>query len=178
MRRKMKKGILSGLLGALFLMPSVQAQETAAQSASVQTQAETGGEEAKKVKPLPTCLDFTEVYSRVVLGAGEASSSDREEVISLSAIVMGYASAMQDIFGAQLVGMSPQDTEWTLLDGVNKICLEYPHWTFQRAVRSVPQIRKTMDSLRDGEFTRCMAYVNQEIQSICAPVVQSKQPLQ
>ncbi len=183
MRRKMRKSILSGLLGIVFLTFGARAQEAEKQppaqatAAQVQPSAQAEGG-AKKVKPLPTCLDFTEVYSRAVLGTAEASVEDREEVMSLAAIMMGYVSAMQDIYGGYLVGMSPKDTEWTLLESVNRLCTEYPHWTFQRAVRSVPPIRKTMDSLRDNEFSRCTAYIEQAKQMICAPVCQGQQPLQ
>ncbi len=185
----MKKNAFLCLLVCLMSGTSVCAAQTDADAAeqpsqTVQQQAPAAETKAapasntKKVKPLPTCLDFTEVYSRAVLGNAEATPEDMEEMISLSAIMMGYVSAMQDIYGGYLVGMSPNDNEWTLLEYVNKLCLEYPHWTFQRAVRSVPPIRKTMDSLRDGEFTRCMAYVEQAKQTICAPVCQAQQPLQ
>lgn len=123
----------------------------------------------KKVRPLPTCINFTDVYSRVVLGVAEPSEADKEEMVSLSAIMMGYVSAMQDIYGGYLVGMSSKDTEWTFLESVNKFCLEYPQLTFQRAVRSVPAIAQTMQALRDQEFNRCQNYVEQIKPSICIP---------
>ena len=175
----MKKAVLFCLLSVLFLTTRAFAQEAAANAPQQPAQpAEAQQDNSKKVKPLPTCRDFSEVYARAVLGEGEASIEDKEEVMSLAAIMMGYVSAMQDIYGNYLVGANARTTEWDLLDSVNRLCLEYPHWMFQRAVRSIAPIRDTMNSLRDGEFTRCNSYVEQHKSAICMPFCQRMMPLE
>ena len=123
---------------------------------------------AREVKALPTCMDFTDVYSRAVLGEAEATEADKREVVSLAAIMMGYVSAMQDVYGGYLVGMGPNDNEWTLLEYVNRFCKQNPQLTFQRAVRSVPAVADTIQSLQDQEFSRCTNYINQTRSTICA----------
>lgn len=125
-------------------------------------------QKAREVKALPTCIDFTDVYSRVVLGEGQATEDDQQTVVSLAAIMMGYVSAMQDIYGNYLVGMGPNDNEWTLLEYVNRFCKQNPQLTFQRAVRSVPAVADTIQSLQDQEFSRCTNYINQTRSTICA----------
>ena len=42
----------------------------------------------REVKALPTCMDFTDVYSRAVLGEAEATEADKREVVSLAAIMI------------------------------------------------------------------------------------------
>lgn len=122
----------------------------------------------REVKALPTCLDFTDVYSRTVLGTAPASDEDEKEMLSLAAIMMGYVSAMQDIYGGRLVDMAPTDNEWTLLENVSKFCQQYPHLTFQRAVRAVPAVAKTIQALQDQEFNRCTSYIEQTKPTICS----------
>ena len=97
-------------------------------------------QQGKEVKALPTCLDFSDVYSRTVLGTAPASEEEEREMQSLASIMMGYVSALQDIYGNRLVGMSATDNEWTLLEKVDQFCRQYPHLTFQRAVRAVPRL--------------------------------------
>lgn len=125
-------------------------------------------QKAREVKPLPTCLDFTDVYSRTVLGVSPATEQDEKEMLSLASIMVGYVSAMQDLYGGYLVGMTAQDNEWTLLEVVNNFCLQYPQLTFQRAVRAVPAISKTIQALQDQEFNRCRNYIDQTKATICA----------
>ena len=123
---------------------------------------------AQQIKQLPTCLDFTEVYSRTVLGVSRASKEDMDEMQSLAAIMMGYVSALQDIYGGRLVGMTDMDSEWTLLEKVAQFCRQRPQMTFQRAVRAVPAITQTIQALQDEEFKRCTNYIEQTKPTICA----------
>ena len=169
---KMKKGVLILGLFTLFLSGTAAAQTAPTPEVAPVQEAAASAETkpVRKVKPLPTCIDFTDVYSRVVLGIAEPTDADKEEMVSLAAIMMGYVSAMQDIFGGYLVGMSSKDTEWTLLESVNKFCLEYPQLPFQRAVRSIPAITQTMQALQDQEFARCRNFIEQTKMSICMPV--------
>ena len=125
-------------------------------------------QKAREVKALPTCIDFTDVYARAVLGEGQATEEDQQTVVSLAAIMMGYVSAMQDVYGNYLVGMGPNDNEWTLLEYVHRFCKQNPQLTFQRAVRSVPAVADTIQSLQDQEFARCTNYINQTRSTICA----------
>lgn len=122
----------------------------------------------QQVKELPTCLDFSDVYSRTVLGTAPASAEEEQEMQSLASIMMGYVSALQDIYGNRLVGMSMSDSEWTLLQKVNEFCRQYPHLTFQRAVRAVPAVSQTIQALQDQEFKRCTNYIEQTKPTICA----------
>ena len=61
---------------------------------------------AQQVKQLPTCIDFTDVYSKTVLNVAPATKEDHNEMQALASIMMGYVSALQDIYGNRLVGMS------------------------------------------------------------------------
>ncbi len=131
-------------------------------------------QQAREVKALPTCLDFSDVYSRAVLGTSAASAQEEQEMLSLASIMMGYVSALQDIYGNRLVGMSETDNEWTLLEKVNQFCRQYPHMTFQRAVRAVPAVSQTIQALQDQEFKRCTNYIEQTKPTICASFNQAK----
>lgn len=123
---------------------------------------------SREVKALPTCLDFSDVYSRTVLGTAPASKEEELEMQSLASIMMGYVSALQDIYGNRLVGMSVTDNEWTLLEKVDQYCRQFPHLTFQRAVRAVPAVSQTIQALQDQEFKRCTNYIEQTKPTICA----------
>lgn len=125
------------------------------------------GVQAQEVKRLPNCMDFSEVYKRAVLEQGEASLSDKEEMMSMASLMMGYVSAIQDMYGSLLIGMHEDDNEWTLLDHVFKVCSRNPQMTFQRAVRSVPMVADTIQSLQDQEFSRCQNYISQTKTTIC-----------
>ena len=129
---------------------------------------EQGHAQQKEIKQLPTCLDFSEVYGRTILGTAPATKEDEQEMQSLASIMMGYVSALQDIYGNRLVGMSPNDNEWTLLEKVNLFCRQYPHMTFQRGVRSVPAVSQTIQALQDEEFKRCTNYIEQTKATICS----------
>jgi len=122
----------------------------------------------KDVKQLPTCLDFSEVYSRAVLGTSPATKEDEQEMQSLASIMIGYVSALQDIYGNRLIGMSAHDNEWTLLERVAQYCRQYPQMTFQRAVRAVPAVSQTIQALQDEEFKRCNSYIERTKLSICS----------
>ena len=131
-------------------------------------------QQIKEVKALPTCLDFSDVYSRTVLGTAPASQEEEQEMQSLASIMMGYVSALQDIYGNRLVGMSMSDNEWTLLEKVNDFCRQYPHLTFQRAVRAIPAVSQTIQALQDQEFKRCTNYIEQTKATICSSFNQKK----
>lgn len=126
----------------------------------------------KEVKQLPTCLDFSEVYGRTVLKTAVATKEDEQEMQALASIMMGYVSALQDIYGNRLLGMSYNDNEWTLLEKVNQFCRQYPHMTFQRAVRSIEPVSQTIQALQDEEFKRCNNYIEQTRTTICSSVNQ------
>ena len=143
-------------------------EEVAEQVAEQQPVEQEEARQQREVKALPTCLDFSDFYSRTVLGVAPATEYDEQEMQSLAAIMMGYVSALQDIYGNRLVGMSPSDNEWTLLERVNKFCLQYPHLSFQRAVRAVPAISQTIQALQDQEFKRCSNYIEQTRPTICS----------
>ncbi len=147
------------LLAALAAVPSANAQEKA---------------KMLEVKPLPTCMDFADVYARAVLGEAEATASEQREMVSLAATMMGYVSALQDIYGNYLVGMSADDNEWTLLEHAYRFCKRNPQLTFQRAVRSIPPVLQTVEVLQDQEFARCTNYIEQAKPTICAPYCQPK----
>lgn len=123
---------------------------------------------SREVKALPTCLDFSDVYSRTVLGTAPASEEEELEMQSLASIMMGYVSALQDIYGNRLMGMSATDNEWTLLEKVDQYCRQFPHLTFQRAVRAVPAVSQTIQALQDQEFKRCTNYIEQTKPTICS----------
>ena len=125
-------------------------------------------QQVREVKALPTCLDFSDVYSRTVLENTAVSEQEEQEMQSLASIMMGYVSALQDIYGNRLIGMSETDNEWTLLEQVNRFCRQYPHLTFQRAVRAVPAISQTIQALQDQEFKRCTNYIEQTKATICS----------
>jgi len=127
-----------------------------------------GQSSAQQIKQLPTCLDFSEVYSRTVLGISPATKEDTDEMQSLAAIMMGYVSALQDIYGGRLVGMGMADNEWTLLEKVAQFCRQHPQMTFQRAVRAVPAVAQTIQALQDEEFKRCTNYIEQAKPTICS----------
>lgn len=123
---------------------------------------------AQQIKQLPTCLDFTEVYSRTILGTAPSTKEDQEEMQSLASIMMGYVSALQDIYGNRLVGMSANDNEWTLMEKVAQYCRLHPQMTFQRAVRAVPAVSQTIQALQNEEFKRCNNYIEQSKPTICS----------
>ncbi len=125
-------------------------------------------QQIREVKALPTCLDFSDVYARTILGTARATEQEEQEMQSLASIMMGYVSALQDIYGNRLVGMSDTDDEWTLLEKVNQFCRQYPHLTFQRAVRAVPAVSQTIQALQDQEFKRCTNYIEQTKPTICS----------
>ena len=129
---------------------------------------------AQEVKRLPNCMDFSDVYKRAVLDQSEASPADKEEVMSMAAMMMGYVSAVQDLYGSLLIGMKESDDEWTLLENVYRVCSRNPQMTFQRAVRSVPMIADTIQALQDLEFNRCQNYITQTKASICYDYTQKK----
>lgn len=131
-------------------------------------------QQTREIKALPTCLDFSDVYARTVLGTSAASAQEEQEMLSLASIMMGYVSALQDIYGNRLVGMSETDNEWTLLEKVNQFCRQYPHLTFQRAVRAVPAVSQTIQALQDQEFKRCTNYIEQTKPTICASFNKAK----
>ena len=133
-----------------------------------------GNVEAQQIKQLPTCLDFSDVYSRTVLGTAPATKEEQEEMQLLASMMMGYVSALQDIYGNRLVGMKDDDNEWTLLEYVNMFCRKYPHMTFQRAVRDIPAVAQTIQSLQDEEFKRCTSYIEQTKVAICSPMNQKR----
>ncbi len=122
----------------------------------------------REVKALPTCLNFTDVYNKTVLQTEPATAEENQEMQNLAAIMMGYVSALQDIHGDRLVGMKADDNEWTLLESVAQFCRRYPHMTFQRAVRSVPAVMQTIQTLQDQEFDRCRNYIEQTKPTICS----------
>ena len=122
----------------------------------------------KDVKRLPTCLDFTEAYGKAVLGTAPATKEDEQLMQSLASIMTGYVSALQDIYGGRLIGMSEQDNEWTLLEKVAQFCRQFPHLTFQSGVRSVPAVSETVQALQDEEFKRCQHYIEQTKKTICS----------
>ncbi|MBR1777886.1 MAG: hypothetical protein IJ752_04800 [Alphaproteobacteria bacterium] len=121
---------------------------------------------------MPTCLDFSEVYARTVLGSAPETKTDQEEMRSLASIMVGYVSALQDIYGNRLVGMADGDNEWTLLEKVYQFCRQQPHMTFQRAVRAVPAVSRTIQALQDEEFNRCNNYIGQMKPTICSSYMQ------
>ncbi len=122
----------------------------------------------KEVKRLPTCLDFTEVYGRTVLGTAPATKEDERLMQSLASIMTGYVSALQDIYGGRLIGMSERDDEWMLLEKVAQFCHQFPHLTFQSGVRAIPAVSDTVQALQDEEFKRCQNYIDQTKKTICS----------
>ncbi|MCQ2966381.1 MAG: hypothetical protein MJ250_06575 [Alphaproteobacteria bacterium] len=132
------------------------------------------GVQAQEVKRLPNCMDFSEVYKRTVINQEDASSADKEEMMSMASLMMGYVSAIQDMYGSLLIGMRESDNEWTLLDQVYRVCTRNPQMTFQRAVRSVPMVADTIQALQDQEFGRCQNYIGQTKTSICYDFCNSK----
>ena len=153
MKKNAGSFFVSFLLGISILSGTAQAQQ-------------------KEVKQLPTCLDFSEVYGRTVLKTAEATKEDEQEMQALASIMMGYVSALQDIYGNRLLGMSYNDNEWTLLEKVELFCRKYPHMTFQRAVRSIEPVSQTIQALQDEEFKRCNNYIEQTRTTICSSVNQ------
>lgn len=129
---------------------------------------------AQQVKQLPTCMDFSDVYSKTVLGVAPATKEDHNEMQALASIMMGYVSALQDIYGNRLVGMSAEDDEWSLLEKVNSFCRQHPQMMFQRAVRAVPAVSQTIQALQDEEFKRCNNYIEQTKPTICASYCEKK----
>lgn len=127
-----------------------------------------GQSQAQQIKQLPTCLDFADVYTRIVLERKQVSKEEEDEMQFLASILMGYVSALQDIYGNRLLGMSAQDNEWTLLDKVHQYCRQHPQMTFQRAVRSIPAVSQTIQALQDAEFKRCNTYIEQMKPTICS----------
>lgn len=123
--------------------------------------------QAQEVKRLPNCMDFSEVYKRAVIDQVNATTADKEEVMSMASLMMGYVSAIQDMYGSLLIGMRESDDEWTLLDNVYRVCTRNPQMTFQRAVRSVPMVADTIQALQDQEFGRCQNYIGQTKATIC-----------
>ena len=133
-----------------------------------------GYAQQREIKQLPTCLDFTEVYVKTVLKTTVANREEEQEMQSLASIMMGYISALQDIYGNRLVGMSVNDNEWTLLDKVAQFCHQHPQMSFQRAVRALPVVAQTIQALQDEEFNRCTNYIDQMRTTICSAVNQKK----
>ena len=127
-----------------------------------------GQSAAQQIKRLPTCLDFSDVYTRTVLEQSGVTKEESDEMQALASILMGYVSALQDIYGNRLVGMSPHDNEWSLMDKVNQYCRQHPQMTFQRAVRSIPAVAQTIQALQDEEFKRCNNYIEQMKPTICS----------
>ncbi|MCQ2913704.1 MAG: hypothetical protein MJ247_00725 [Alphaproteobacteria bacterium] len=123
---------------------------------------------AQSVKKLPTCIDFNDAYKKVV---GEASENptveDKENMLSLASMMMGYVSAIQDVYGDKLVGLQSDDNEWTLLGAVSSICKKNPRMNFANAVRAVPSIADTIAALQQHEYDRCQNYINQTKATIC-----------
>lgn len=130
-------------------------------------------QQVKEVKRLPTCLDFADVYSRTVLGTAGFSPQEEQEMQNLASIMMGYVSALQDIYGNRLVGMTAADNEWSLLEKVARFCSQNPQLTFQRAVRSIPAVSQTIQALQDQEFKRCTNYIEQTKPTICSAYKQN-----
>lgn len=122
----------------------------------------------RDVQSLPTCIDFTDVYGVVMRSDGQATAADEKMIGDLAAMMMGYVSALQDIYGHRLIGLRPTDNEWTLLEHVNAFCRRNPQMTFERAVRQIPSVRRTIQALQDQEFERCQNYINNTKSTICA----------
>ena len=156
------------LTGAVLCFAAVplHAQEAAeSEQAPPAAEEKTETRSRRSVRGLPTCIDFSEVYARVI--AEEAAQEEVYEMTTLAALTMGYVSALQDMYGGRLVGASAKATEWTFLGSVYKYCLSNPQVNFQRAVRNVPSILKTMEALKTQEFERCQNYIEQTKESIC-----------
>ncbi len=122
----------------------------------------------REVRSLPTCIDYTDVYRSVMAADGTATAADERMIGDLAAMVMGYVSALQDIYGKRLIGLRTTDSEWTLLEQVYGFCQRNAQMTFERAVRQIPAVRRTLQSLQDQEFERCQNYINNTKSSICA----------
>lgn len=152
----MKQGLLLFLL--VFCAVPAAAQDKRAPERVVE----------RDVRSLPTCIDYTDVYASVMQSDGKASAADEKVIGDLAAMVMGYVSALQDIYGNRLIGLRPTDNEWTLLEHVNAFCRRNPQMTFERAVRQIPAVRRTIQSLQDQEFDRCQNYINNTKSTICS----------
>ena len=160
----MKKKIGVLFLSALCCFPPAAVGQSPEPAAAV---GQTSNRQ-RSVKQLPTCQDFSDVYGKTVLKTAPATQEDELEMQSLASIMTGYVSALQDIFGARLLGMTNDDNEWTLLEMVEKLCSQYPTMTFQGAVRLIEPVSATVQALQDEEFNRCNNYIEQSKKAICS----------
>ena len=113
------------------------------------------------------CLNFTDSYVKVVLKNAEPTPQDVQEVVSILAMVRGYAAALQDIFQGRLVGWAVKDDETALLKEIYDFCRRYPNYSFDRAMRSIPQFVDTFKAIQQQEDNRCFNYIFKNKRRIC-----------
>lgn len=113
------------------------------------------------------CLNFTDSYVKVVLKSAEPTPQDVQEVVSILAMVRGYAAALQDIFQGRLVGWAVKDDETALLKEIYDFCRRYPNYSFDRAMRSIPQFVDTFKAIQQQEDNRCFNYIFKNKRRIC-----------
>lgn len=113
------------------------------------------------------CLNFTDSYVKVVLKNADPSPQDVQEVVSILAMVRGYAAALQDVFQGRLIGWAMKDDETALLKEIYDFCRRYPNYSFDRAMRSIPQFVDTFKAIQQQEDNRCFNYIFKNKRRIC-----------
>ena len=114
-----------------------------------------------------TCVNFTDSYGKVILKNGTPQNQDITEILSVLAMVSGYANALQDVFQGRLVGWNEKDDETALLKEIYKYCLRSPHHSLDRALRSIPQFVDTFKGIQQQEDNRCFNYIFKNKAKIC-----------
>ena len=116
-----------------------------------------------------TCVNFSDSYGKVVLKKSEPTPQDVNEILSVMAMVTGYAAALQDVFQGRLVGWDPKEDETALLKDIYKYCLRSPHHSLDRAMRSISQFVDTFKAIQQQEDNRCFNYIFKNKTRICPP---------
>lgn len=117
-----------------------------------------------------SCLDFSDSYSKVILKRGKATENDVREMVNLTSLLTGYRYAFQDVFEANLIGWKEDDTDLVLLEGIYRYCLKNPQYSFDKAMRNLPQFVETFKAIRQNEDARCYGYIEMKKTELCQGV--------
>ncbi|MCP4394241.1 MAG: hypothetical protein GY804_08275 [Alphaproteobacteria bacterium] len=106
------------------------------------------------------CFHYTNLYKKIILlpnGIGleepinknepapkpaPASVTERHRFAVMSALAMGYVSAVQDITQAKIATPPPTSSEWNVLDDLYTFCTQFPKAPYEDAVRAATNVNR------------------------------------
>ncbi len=84
-----------------------------------------------------SCAEYSALFSVVAGESRQAMAQETVDFSSLSGLMIGYVSGLQDLTGIRIIRPEEGRTEWALLSELNSVCTRTPSRDLAGAIRQV-----------------------------------------